>query len=220
MRVLLVEDDPLLAEGIGHALSREGMSSEWLRVGGDVVATLKHSTFDVLVLDLGLPDMDGLEVLTALRRRGHTLPVLILTARDDISDRVRGLDNGADDYLVKPFDIAELVARLRALVRRHAGQANGCLQLGALSIDQAGRSVTLAGAEVTLGRREFDLLEFLLLHPSRVFSRDQLVEQLYGWDGDVESNVIEVHVHHLRRKFGAGVVKTVRGVGYRLGESA
>ncbi|WP_368449233.1 response regulator [Cobetia amphilecti] len=218
MRVLLVEDDPLLGEGVSHTLRREGMSTEWLKEGANVAATLKHSPFDVLVLDLGLPDLDGLQVLSHLRRQGQTLPVLILTARDDISDRVRGLDGGADDYLVKPFDIAELVARLRALVRRHAGQPSGCLQLGPLRIDQAGRTVTLAGSEVALGRREFDLLEFLLLHPSRVFSRDQLVEQLYGWDGDVESNVIEVHVHHLRRKFGTGVVKTVRGVGYRLGE--
>lgn len=218
MRVLLVEDDPLLGEGVSHTLSRQGMSSEWLKEGANVPASLKHSSFDVLVLDLGLPDMDGITVLNDLRRQGHTLPVLILTARDDISDRVLGLDSGADDYLVKPFDIAELVARLRALVRRHAGHVSGCLQFGPLSIDQAGRSVTLKGVDVPLGRREFDLLEFLLLHPSRVFSRDQLVEQLYGWDGDVESNVIEVHVHHLRRKFGSGVVKTVRGVGYRLGE--
>ncbi|WP_110688019.1 response regulator transcription factor [Salinicola aestuarinus] len=217
MRVMLVEDDPLLGEGIVHVLRREQMTPEWLSEGKGVVEAVGKSTFDALILDLGLPDIDGLEVLKQLRDAQCHVPVLILTARDDINHRIRGLDEGADDYLVKPFDNGELLARLRALVRRSAGRSSPVVSCGRLTLDPAAHEIRFDQEVVALGRREHDLLAYLMTHPGQVFSRDQLVEVLYGWSAEVESNVVEVHVHHLRRKFGSGVVATVRNVGYRLG---
>ncbi|WP_110666241.1 response regulator transcription factor [Salinicola halophilus] len=217
MRVMLVEDDPLLGEGVVDVLRREQMTPEWLSEGRGVVEALEKSTFDALILDLGLPDIDGLEVLRQLREVQCHVPVLILTARDDIDHRIRGLDNGADDYMVKPFDNGELLARLRALVRRSTGRTSPVVTCGRLTLDPAAHEIRFDQAVVALGRREHDLLAHLMTHPGQVFSRDQLVEVLYGWSAEVESNVIEVHVHHLRRKFGSGVVATVRNVGYRLG---
>lgn len=217
MRVMLVEDDPLLGEGVVDVLRREQMTPEWLGEGSGVSEALAQSTFDALILDLGLPDIDGLEVLRQLREAHCQVPVLILTARDDVDNRIRGLDAGADDYLVKPFDNGELMARLRALVRRSAGRTSPLVTCGALTLDPAAHEIRYDQKVVALGRREHDLLAYLMTHPGQVFTRDQLVEVLYGWDAEVESNVIEVHVHHLRRKFGSDVVATVRNVGYRLG---
>jgi len=217
MRVMLVEDDPLLGEGVVDVLRREQMTPEWLGEGSGVAEALEQSTFDALILDLGLPDIDGLEVLRQLREAQCTIPVLILTARDDVDNRIRGLDGGADDYLIKPFDNGELLARLRALVRRSAGRASPLVTCGKLTLDPAAHEIRFDQDVVALGRREHDLLAYLMTHPGQVFTRDQLVEVLYGWDAEVESNVIEVHVHHLRRKFGSDVVTTIRNVGYRLG---
>lgn len=219
MRVMLVEDDPLLGEGVVAVLRREKFVPEWLSEGSGVCAALEKSTFDALILDLGLPDIDGLEVLRQLREAACPVPVLILTARDDVDNRIRGLDSGADDYLIKPFDNGELLARLRALVRRSAGRVSPIVNHGRLMLDPAAHEIRFDDEVVAVGRREHDLLAYLMTHPGQVFTRDQLVEVLYGWDAEVESNVIEVHVHHLRRKFGAGVVSTVRSVGYRLGEA-
>lgn len=217
MRVMLVEDDPLLGEGVVDVLRREQMTPEWLCEGRGVVEALARSTFDALVLDLGLPDIDGFEVLRQLREAQCQVPVLILTARDDIDSRIRGLDGGADDYLVKPFDNGELLARLRALIRRSAGRSSPVVTCGRLTLDPAAHEIRFDGQVVALGRREHDLLAYLMAHPGQVFTRDQLVEVLYGWSAEVESNVVEVHVHHLRRKFGSDTVTTVRNVGYRLG---
>ncbi|MGM8849805.1 DNA-binding response regulator [Salinicola sp. MH3R3-1] len=217
MRVMLVEDDPLLGEGVVDVLRREQMVPEWLTEGRGVCEALDDSTFDALILDLGLPDIDGFEVLKQLRESRSQIPVLVLTARDDVVNRIRGLDSGADDYLIKPFDNGELLARLRALVRRSAGRASPTVNCGRLTLDPAAHEIRFDHAVVALGRREHDLLAYLMTHPGQVFTRDQLVEVLYGWDAEVESNVIEVHVHHLRRKFGSDVVATVRNVGYRLG---
>nr|WP_106419810.1 response regulator transcription factor [Salinicola tamaricis] len=219
MRVMLVEDDPLLGEGVVEVLRRENITPEWLSEGEGVCEALANSAFDALILDVGLPDIDGFEVLKRLRGAQCQIPVLMLTARDGVEDRIRGLDGGCDDYLVKPFDSGELLARLRALVRRSAGRASPQVTHGLLSLDPAAHEVRLAGELVPLGRREHDLLAYLMTHPGQVFSRDQLVEVLYGWNAEVESNVIEVHVHHLRRKFGSRVVATVRHVGYRMGET-
>lgn len=219
MRVMLVEDDPLLGEGVVDVLQREQIVPEWLSEGAGVCEALEGSTFDALILDLGLPDIDGFEVLRRLREAQCQIPVLVLTAWDDIDNRIRGLDSGADDYLVKPFDNGELLARLRALIRRSAGRASPLVTCGRLTLDPAAHEIRCDQEVVTLGRREHDLLAYFMTHPGQVFTRDQLVEVLYGWDAEVESNVIEVHVHHLRRKFGSGVVATVRSVGYRLGEA-
>ncbi|WP_207063361.1 response regulator [Motiliproteus sp. SC1-56] len=216
MRLLLIEDDPLLGQGIQDALTRSGETLDWLRTGEHGLLALTNNGFDLLILDLGLPDLDGLEVLNRLRRRGDTLPVLILTARDQVADRVRGLDGGADDYLVKPFDLDELQARVRALLRRHAGYSSPLIQHGELEVDPATREVRLGGREVPLSRREYGLLLEFLHHPGQVLTRDQLGERLYGWNDEVESNTVEVHIHHLRKKLGSELIKTIRGVGYRI----
>ncbi|MDR5906643.1 response regulator [Franzmannia qiaohouensis] len=215
MRILLVEDDPSLGEGMRVALHREGYTVDWLRNGGDALAALDSDAFSALILDLGLPDMDGLEVLARLRRR-HTLPVVVLTARDALVDRLRGLDGGADDYVLKPFDLAELLARLRVVTRRGEGRRSAQLQLGALVIDEARHAVTWQGQEVSLGRREFALLLELARHAGQVIPRSRLESLLYGWDEDVESNALEVHVHHLRKKLDRSLIVTLRGIGYRL----
>ncbi|MEH6651408.1 MAG: response regulator transcription factor [Motiliproteus sp.] len=216
MRLLLVEDDPLLGQGIQQGFNRDGETLDWLRHGQQALDALASHDFDLLILDLGLPDIDGLEVLSRLRQRGEQLPVLILTARDQVSDRVLGLDGGADDYLAKPFDLDELRARIRALLRRQTGVSSPLLQHGTLEIDPASREVCYQGEPVSLSRREYSLLLELLSHPGRVFTRDQLSERLYGWNDEVESNTVEVHIHHLRKKLGSELIRTVRGVGYRI----
>lgn len=216
MRILVVEDDPLLADGLQAGLRQAGFDVD-LSLDG-VAANLALGTHDyaAAVLDLGLPRLGGLEVLKKLRAGGSAVPVLILTARDRVEDRIEGLDSGADDYVVKPVDLGELAARLRALVRRSKGEAAPVLQVGALRLDPAARQVTFRGERVELQAREFAMLHELMLNAGRVLSREQLVERLYAWGEEIESNAIEVHVHHLRRKLAPEVIRTVRGVGYLM----
>lgn len=218
MRILLVEDDELLASGLLTALQRVHYSVEHVRDGHSAVRALTDNSFELVILDLGLPKLDGTEVLKAVRAQGNTVPVLILSARDSTKDRILGLDLGADDYLVKPFDLDELLARIRVLERRRGGLPVNQLQLGELVLDLASYSVSWKGQPVELQRLEFMLLKRLIENPQQVFNRAQLEESLYGWGGGVESNTIDVHVHHLRKKISPEVIKTIRGVGYRLGE--
>jgi len=216
MRILLAEDDTLLGDGLRAGLRQHGFSVDWVRDGAAAARELRAQPYAAAVLDLGLPSMDGLDVLAAVRRAGITLPVLVLTARDAVPDRIRGLDLGADDYVVKPVDLDELAARLRALVRRAHGQPQETLQAQGVTLDAARRSVSQAGQAVLLSTREFDLLQALMLSAGRVLSRVQIEQQLYSWGQEVESNAVEVHIHHLRKKLGAGLIQTVRGVGYLL----
>ena len=214
MRILLVEDDELLGAGIADTLTRARYAVEWVRSGPLALAALEQEGFDAMVLDLGLPGMDGLEVLHRARAAGSVTPVLILSARDTVAQRVAGLNAGADDYLVKPFDVEELLARVRVLQRRLRGAASNVLEHGSLRLDLGAHSVTHEGRPVPLQRREFMLLQKLLAAPGQVLTRAQLEESLYGWDGSVESNALDVHVHNLRKKLYPGVIRTVRGVGY------
>ncbi|UCH18491.1 MAG: winged helix-turn-helix domain-containing protein [Burkholderiales bacterium] len=216
MRILLVEDDPLLGDGLANGLRQLGLQVDWVRDGHAAERELRTELYAAAVLDLGLPRRDGLDVLAAVRRAGIKVPVLVLTARDAVPDRIRGLDSGADDYVVKPVDLHELAARLRALIRRAHGQPQERLRVGALELDPAARSVRLHGTEVPLAAREFDLLHALMLNAGRVLTREQIEQHLYRWGQEVESNTVEVHVHHLRRKLGSRTIRTVRGVGYLL----
>jgi two-component system, OmpR family, response regulator QseB len=216
MRILLVEDDALLGDGLRAGLRQLGFQVDWVRDGEAAERELRAEPYAAAVLDLGLPKRDGLDVLAAVRRAGVTLPVLVLTARDAVPERIRGLDHGADDYVVKPVDLHELAARLRALVRRSHGRPQQCLAARDVVLDPAARSVRQEGLPVPLSTREFDLLHMLMLNAGRVLSREQLEQQLYSWGQEVESNAIEVHIHHLRRKLGSGLIQTVRGVGYML----
>ncbi len=216
MRILLVEDDAMLGEAVRRALTLGGNAVDWVRDGDAAGDALAGEPYDVVLLDLGLPRRGGLDVLRELRRRGRRVPVLIVTAQDAIADRVAGLDAGADDYLTKPFDLDELAARIRALQRRSAGRAEPVLENGPLTLDPARHEVRLAGEVVPLSAREFALLHALLEHPGRPMSRTRLEERLYGYDEQVESNAIEVHVHSLRRKLGPEWIKTLRGVGYMV----
>ena len=214
MRILLVEDDRLLGDGLQAGLKQAGYAVDWLRDGDAAIAALSTESFAAVVLDLGLPKRDGLSVLQWLRGRHDTTPVLILTARDQPGDKVRGLDLGADDYVLKPFDLDEVAARLRALVRRAHGRPEPLLTLGEIELNPAARTVMRAGQAVELTAREFDLLHLLLQNADRVLTRRSLEEQLYTWNDAVDSNALEVHIHHLRRKLGNELIRTVRGVGY------
>lgn len=216
MRVLVVEDDPLLGDALCVGLRQRGFTTDWVRDGVAAQLALDTESFAALVLDLGLPRLSGMDLLRQRREGGDAIPVLILTARDAIEDRVRGLDSGADDYLVKPVDLDELAARLRALIRRRDGHAAPALRVGDLQIDPASRLVQWRGVPVDLSAREFALLLELARDAGRVLSREQLAQRLYPWGEEVESNAIEVHVHHLRRKLAPDVIMTVRGVGYLL----
>ncbi|QGH44424.1 response regulator [Pseudomonas veronii] len=219
MRLLLIEDDEALGEGIHQALVREGYTVDWLKDGSSALHALLSETFDVAVLDLGLPRMDGLEVLRRLRDSGSNLPVLILTARDATEDRIAGLDAGADDYLIKPFDLAEVSkARLRALLRRSAGRARVMIEHAGICLDPSTQQVSYHGEPVLLTPKEYQLLHELLSPPGRVMTRDQLMQLLYGWNEEAESNTLEVHIHHLRKKFSSELIRTVRGVGYLVEE--
>lgn len=220
MKVLIVEDDPLLSSGLLVALRRASYTVEHVDDGPAAIEALAHTQFDVVVLDLGLPTLDGTEVLKVLRSSENPIPVLVLSARDSTRDRVQGLDLGADDYLVKPFELDELLARLRVLLRRRSGRQVNQLTLGELSLNPESLSATWQGRPVELQRLEFMLLLQLAENPQRVFNRAQLEESLYGWGEGAESNTIDVHVHHLRRKIAPSVVKTIRGVGYRMGDLA
>lgn len=214
MRILLVEDDKALGEGIRTALKPEGYTVDWVQDGSSALHALSEESFELAVLDLGLPRMDGLQVLKRLRAAANPVPVLVLTARDSTADRIAGLDAGADDYLVKPFDVAELKARLRALLRRSFNRPQPVLEFQGISLDPLSQVVSFRGQAVNLQRKEFLLLHELLAQPGRVLTRDKLQQALYGWDEDVESNALEVHVHHLRKKFFPELIRTVRGVGY------
>ena len=220
MKLLLVEDDPLLASGLVLALRRASYTVEHVSDGAAAVAALAHNDFAAMVLDLGLPTMDGTEVLRVVRAKDNPIPVLILSARDSTRDRVLGLDLGADDYLVKPFELDELLARLRVLLRRRSGRQVNQVTLGQLMLNPESLSATWHGQPVTLQRLEFMLLLQLAENPQRVFNRAQLEESLYGWGEGAESNTIDVHVHYLRKKFAPNIIKTIRGVGYRIGDLA
>ncbi|MHA7841424.1 MAG: response regulator [Gammaproteobacteria bacterium] len=220
MRILLVEDDELLGDGAKAGLIQYGYAVDWLKDGASADHALKAEKFDAVVLDLGLPQMSGLEVLKHLRNRQNKVPVLILTAWDSIQDRIKGLDAGADDYLVKPFDLDELCARLRALQRRVTDRANPTITCGGIILDPASHSVTFNNSPITLPRREFALLQKLLENQGRALSREALNQSIYSWDEDVDSNALEVHVHNLRKKFGAKLIRTIRGVGYMLEKAA
>ena len=214
MRVLVVEDDPLLGDGIRAGLAQSGFATDWVRDGMAAQLALDSGLPDAVVLDLGLPRLAGLELLRRLRAAGNKTPVVIVTARDAVEDRIKGLDSGADDYVVKPFDLQELAARLRALIRRAAGEASPLVRIGEVELDPAARRVRFRDAPVELPAREFALLHALMLSAGRVLTREQLAERLYAWGEEVESNAIDVHVHHLRRKLAPQVIRTVRGVGY------
>jgi DNA-binding response OmpR family regulator len=216
MRMLLAEDDPVLGDGLRAGLGQQGFQVDWVRDGVAALRELGSGAYAAAVLDLGLPRLDGLDVLRQARQAGVATPVLVLTARDAVPQRIAGLDNGADDYVVKPIDLDELAARLRALVRRASGQPQPRLQLQDVQLDPAGRQVLRDGVPVALSTREFDLLEALMRHAGRVLTREQLEQHLYRWGHEVDSNAVEVHIHHLRRKLGAALIQTVRGVGYLI----
>jgi two-component system, OmpR family, response regulator QseB len=220
MRLLLVEDDPMIGEAIRAGLKRDGFAVDWVREARAAAAALEREPFELLLLDLGLPGRDGLSLLKAQRAQGLTLPVLIITARDAVSDRVQGLDAGADDYLIKPFDLDELAARIRALLRRRSGRSAAGLEHLGVRLDPAAHQVQRDGVDVALSPREFALLQLLLERPGSILSRAQLEERLYGWGEEVESNAVEVHIHGLRKKLGADFILTVRGVGYRVRPAA
>ncbi|MBY8946755.1 MULTISPECIES: response regulator [unclassified Pseudomonas] len=217
MHVLVCEDDELIASGIVAGLGAQGFTVERVATAAAARAMLKAATFDIMVLDLGLPDEDGLKLLQQLRSQGLEIPVLILTARDSVTNRVDGLQAGADDYLLKPFDLRELAARLQTLLRRMAGRSVNLIEHGRLTYDPSSRETLLGGQPVDLSRREQALLQALLHNKGRVLSSEQLKDSVYGFSDELESNALNVHIHHLRRKLGNGIVETVRGLGYRLG---
>ncbi len=216
MRVLLVEDDPMIGESIRKGLRQDGYVVDWVLDGRAAEVAVDNEPYAMVLLDLGLPRKDGFAVLEGLRKRNNRVPVLILTARDAVADRVRGLDRGADDYLVKPFDLDELAARIRAVLRRQAGRAEPVVTFGKLTLNPATRKVSHRGRDVPVSTREFALLQALLERPGATLSRSQLEERLYGWGEEVASNSVEVHIHNLRRKLGEGTIRTVRGAGYSI----
>lgn len=220
MRILLVEDDALLGDGLRAGLTLDGYGVDWARDGEAARLAWLAEDYDACVLDLGLPRRDGLSVLKEARARGKRTPVLILTARDTTADKVAGLDAGADDYLLKPFELEELQARLRALLRRAAGAASPLLRHGDLALDPAARRVTLSEAPLNLSAREYALLHDFITHKGHIRSRQELENSLYAWGEEVESNTVEVYIHHLRKKIGAEMIRTVRGLGYVLGETS
>ncbi|MCL2657860.1 MAG: response regulator [Betaproteobacteria bacterium] len=216
MRVLLVEDDPMVGDAVRKGLMGAGFTVDWVRDGHAAELALEANQYAACVLDLGLPRRDGMEVLHALRKRENALPVIVVTARDAVSDRIAGLNAGADDYLTKPFDLDELIARIRALMRRNAGRAQSLMQCGELTLDPEKREVRLAGETVPLSARELALLEILIAKPGAVLSREALEERLFGWGEEPASNALEVHLHNLRRKLGPERIRNVRGVGYKV----
>ena len=214
MRILLVEDDAMIGESVAEGLKAEGYAVDWVRDGKEAEVAVAATSYSLVILDLGLPRRDGIDVLRGIRERRIDVPVLVMTARDTVRDRIKGLDAGADDYLIKPFDVDELLARVRALQRRQRGAAVNVIEHGPLRLDPASMTVTFDGKPVTLQRREFMLLQRLLQNAGQVLSRAQLEDAVYGWDGGVESNTVDVHIHKLRRKLYPDVIRTVRGVGY------
>ena len=219
MRILLVEDDPMIARGLQTAFKQSHFAVDWMANGKDASAALESFEFDLVLLDLGLPGQDGMEVLRRLRSGGKSTPVIIVTARDELAQRIAGLDAGADDYVTKPFDLDELMARMRSVLRRNAGRGDPVIEHGDLRMTPSSRTVELRGTPVSLSAHEYAVLEALLRRPGAVLSRAQLEERLYGWDEQIGSNAIEVYVHGLRRKLGSDVIRTLRGVGYFVPKS-
>ena len=219
MRILLVEDDDDIGDGIKKVFKNQGDTIDWLKDGIAAEHALSTENFDAVILDIGLPRLSGLELLHNIRRNGSDVPVLLLTARDTIQDRINDLDSGADDYLVKPFDMQELQARIRAIQRRRSARAEPLITHGDIVINPASHSVTIGGEAMPLSRREFTLLQKFLENPGRTLSRDQLSQTLYGWGETVDSNALEVHIHNLRKKFGSQFIHTIRGVGYIVEKS-
>ncbi|MGZ3240526.1 MAG: response regulator [Burkholderiaceae bacterium] len=220
MRLLLVEDDSMIGESVRKALRQDGFTVDWVQDGHTAEIAVSSEAYDLLLLDLGLPKKSGLDVLKSLRQSGNRIPILILTARDAVADRVKGLDAGADDYLVKPFDFEELEARIRALCRRQAGRVDSIIKLGDVTLNSASHEVHLRGEPVILSGREFALLAAFLDRPGAVLSLTQLEEKIYGWGDEVGSNAVEVYIHALRKKLGADFIKNVRGVGYMVSRQA
>ncbi|TPM26925.1 response regulator [Mesorhizobium sp. B2-3-5] len=218
MRLLVVEDDEILKDGLQVGLTLKGFVVDAVMTYAEAEAVLRAASYDAVVLDLILPDGSGIDLLKELRARRDHVPVLLLTARDSVQERIAGLDTGADDYLGKPFDLNEVAARLRALVRRAAGRSTAVVEWAGISLDPARFTVEKDGSEIRLSRREFSVLHALMNRPGAVLSKSQIEEKLYGWQEDVESNTVEVHIHHLRTKLGTGLIETVRGLGYRMGE--
>ncbi|MDB5998585.1 MAG: transcriptional regulatory family protein [Rhizobacter sp.] len=218
MRLLLVEDDSMIGAGLQQGLQREGYAVDWMSNGHSALAALQLAPYGLLLLDLGLPDQDGMDLLKGVRQRDPKLPLIIVTARDALSDRLAGLDGGADDYLVKPFAIEELIARIRAVSRRQDAPALTELHVGPLRMEPARHLLWLRGRPLRVSVKDFSLLEVLMRHPGVVLSREQIEEQLYGWDHEVGSNAVEVRIHHLRKKLGAEVLQNIRGLGYRIRE--
>jgi len=218
MRILLIEDDDMIGKAVRRGLVDAGFAVDWVTDGRAAELALDNGVYDLAVLDLGLPKKDGMAIVASLRTTGNAMPVLIASARDTVRDRIAGLEAGADDYVLKPFDLDELVARVRALLRRNAGSGSPLLRFGSLVLDPLRKLVTQGGASIDLSAKEFAVLEALMQRPGAVLSRAQLEESVYGWGDEVGSNAIEVHLHHLRKKLGAAVIKNVRGVGYRVTE--
>jgi two-component system response regulator QseB len=218
MRLLLVEDDEILGEGLVEGLKMEGYAVDWLTNGKLADEALKLNSYELIVLDLNLPDMEGLEILKALRTRKDETPVMVLTAKDTVPDRVEGLDSGADDFVIKPFELDEVCARLRALARRNEGRSVPNIEYKGIVLDPASHQVTWNDEKVDLSQKEFEILSFLMSNIGKVISRARLEESLYSWDSDIESNTIEVHIHHLRKKLDPSIIRTVRGVGYIIDE--
>ncbi|MDA9272263.1 response regulator transcription factor [bacterium] len=216
MRLLLVEDDELLGDALKTGLTQFGYIVEWLKDGEIARAILRTDSVDLIILDLSLPKLSGMALLQSIRLDGNTTPVIILTARESVEDRIKGLDHGADDYITKPFDLNELSARIRALIRRSQGRADTVLQYHNVTLDPAAHLVTVDGELVNVPRREFSLLQKLLENSGNVLSREQLMQSIYGWDEDVDSNALEVHIHNLRKKLNANFIRTIRGVGYMV----
>ena len=218
MRLLLVEDDEILGEGLVEGLKMEGYAVDWLTNGKLADEALKLNCYELVVLDLNLPDMEGLDILKALRARKDETPVMVLTAKDTVPDRVEGLDSGADDFVIKPFELDEVCARLRALARRNEGRSVPNIEYKGIILDPASHQVTWNDEKVDLSQKEFEILSFLMSNIGKVISRARLEESMYSWDSDVESNTVEVHIHHLRKKLDPSIIRTVRGVGYIIDE--
>lgn len=218
MRLLLVEDDEILGEGLVEGLKMEGYAVDWLTNGRLADEALKINSYELIVLDLNLPDMEGLDILKALRARKDETPVMVLTAKDTVPDRVMGLDSGADDFVIKPFELDEVCARLRALARRNEGRSVPNIEYKGIVLDPASHQVTWNDEKIDLSQKEFEILSFLMGNIGKVISRARLEESLYSWDSDVESNTVEVHIHHLRKKLDPSIIRTVRGVGYIIDE--
>ncbi len=218
MRLLLAEDDIMIGQGLRESLRKEGFTVDWVQDGNAVLLALETNTYSLLLLDLGLPQLDGMKVLKKLRKNDEKVSVIIITARDGLQDRLEGLNCGADDYLVKPFAVEELIARIRAISCRNSGRTQTDICIGALKLDPIRHQLWLNNELITVSAKEFKLLQELMTEPGVVISREQLEDRLYGWGEEIASNAIEVHISHLRKKLGADVIKTVRGVGYRIGE--